>query len=153
MKSFLPEVKSCTRKRVAMTLDLMVPIDTAHGRLHVVSDELLFSLTVMGDFVFEDLLTVCDGHGSELVDTSDMKPYYDAILSLDTNDLEQLYVARDQRSAPYNNAFGIGGGRGRDGGRARGRGGRGGGRGAFGRGPDDPPPKDRNASYGSYLEG
>ena len=75
----------------------------------------------------------------------------DTILSLDTNDLEQLYVARDQRSAPYNNAFGVGGGRGRGGGRARGRGGLGGGRGAFGRGPGGPPPKGRNAPYGSYL--
>ena len=64
----------------------------------------------------------------------------DAILSLDPNDLEQLYVARDQRSAPYHNAFGIGGGRNRGGGRTRGRGGLGSGRGAFGRGPGGPPP-------------
>ena len=99
-----------------MTPDLMEPIDTAHGRLHVVSDELLFSLTMMDDCVFKDLLTVCDGHSSELADTSDIQPYSDVILSLDTNDLEQLYVARDQRSAPYNNAFGVGGGRGRGGG-------------------------------------
>ena len=134
-----------------MTPDLMEPIDTAHGRLHVVSDELLFSLTMMDDGVFEDLLTVCDGHSSELADTSDMQPYCDTILSLDTNDLEQLHVARDQRSAPYNNAFGVGGDRGRGGGRAHGRGGLGGGRGAFGRGPGGPPPKGRNAPYGSYL--
>ena len=71
-----------------MTPDLMEPIDTAHGSLHVVSDELLFTLTNMDDCVFEDLLTVCDGHVSELADTSDMQPYCDAILSLDTNDLE-----------------------------------------------------------------
>ena len=50
-----------------------------------------------------------------------MQPYCDAIPSLDTSDLEELYVARAQRSAPYNNAFGVGGGRGgRSGGRARG---------------------------------
>ena len=42
----------------------------------------------MDDGVFEDLLAVCDGHGSELADTSDMQLYCDAILSLDTNDLE-----------------------------------------------------------------
>ena len=45
-----------------MTPDLMGPIDTAHGRLHVASDELLFSLTAMDERVFEDVLTVCDGH-------------------------------------------------------------------------------------------
>ena len=61
-------------------------------------------------------------------------------------------LPRDQRSAPYNNAlFGVGGGRGRGGGRARGRGGFDSGRGAFGRGPGGPPPKGRNAPYGSYL--
>ena len=134
-----------------MTPDLIEPINTAHGSLHVASDELLFTLTNMDDCVFEDLLTVCDGHGSELADTSDMQPYCDAILSLDTDDLDKLYVARDQRSAPYNNAFGVGGGRGRGGGRARGRGGFGGGRDAFGRGPGGPPLKGRNAPYGSYL--
>ena len=70
--------RSCPRSKVApanwvaITPDLMEPIDTAHGRLHVASGELLFSLMVMDDCVFEDLLTVCDGHGSELADTSDM---------------------------------------------------------------------------------
>jgi hypothetical protein len=98
-----------------MTPDLMEPIKTAHGRLHVASDELLFSLAAMDEHVFEDVLTVCDGHDSGLADTSGMQPYCDAILSLDTDDLEQLYVARDQRSAPYNNAFGVGGGRCSDG--------------------------------------
>ena len=130
----------------------MEPINTTHGRLNVVSDELLFSLTAMDEHVFEDVLTVCDGHDSEFADTSGMQQYCDAILPLDTDDLEQLYAARDQRSAPYNNAFGVGGGRGgRGGGRARGRGGFGGGRGAFGRGSGGPPPKGRNAPYGSYL--
>ena len=135
-----------------MTPDLMEPIIAAGGRLHVAPDELLVSLTSMDGHVFEDVLTVCDGHDSGLTDTSGMQPYCDAILSLDTSDLEELYVARDQRSAPYNNAFGVGGGRGgRSGGRARGRGGFGGGRGAFGRGSGGPPPKGRNAPYGSYL--
>ena len=121
-----------------MTPDLMEPIDTAHGRLHVISGELLFSLTAMDEGVFEDVLTVCDGDGHEselkLSDTSGMQPYCNAILSLDTDDLDQLYVARrDQSSAPYNNALGVGGGRGGRGkGRARGRRVFGGGRGAFG---------------------
>ena len=135
-----------------MTPDLMESIVTTGGRLHVASDELLFSLAPMNEHVFEDVLTVCDGHDSGLADMSGMQSYCDAILSLDTNDLEELYMARDQRSAPYNNAFGVGGGRGgRGGGRARGRGGSGGGRGAFGRGSGGPPPKGRNAPYGSYL--
>ena len=45
MESFLPEVKVAPANWVAMTPDLMEPIDTAHGRLNAVSDELLFSLT------------------------------------------------------------------------------------------------------------
>ena len=136
-----------------MTPDLMEPVVTAGGRLRVVSDELLFSLTsTMDDHVFEDVLAVCDGDISGLADTSGMQPYCGAILSLGTTDLEELYMARDQRPTPYNNAFGVGGGRGgRSGGRARGRGGFGGGRGAFGRGSGGPPPKGRNAPYGSYL--
>ena len=130
----------------------MEPINTTHGRLSAVSDELLFSLGAMDEHMFEDVLAVCDGHDSGLADTPGMQPYCDAILPLDTDDLEQLYVARDHRSAPYNNAFGVGGGRGgRGGGRARGRGGFGGGRGTFGRGSGGPPPKGRNAPYGSYL--
>ena len=135
-----------------MTPDLMEPIVTAGGRLHVLSDELLFSLTSMNDHIFENVLSICDGDDSVVDDTSGMQPYCDAILSLDTFGLDELYMARDQRSAPYNNAFGVGGGRGgRGGGRARGRGGFGGGRGAFGRGSGGPPPKGRNAPYGSYL--
>ena len=90
-----PRSKVAPANWVAMTPDLMEPIDTKHGRLHVMSDELLFSLTLMDGVVFEDLLTVCDGHSSELADTSDMQPYCDAILSLDANDLDQLYVAHD----------------------------------------------------------
>ena len=124
---------SCPRSKVApatwvaMTPVLIEPINTTHGRLSAVSDELLFSLGAMDEHMFEDVLAVCDGHDSGLADTSGMQPYCDAILPLDTDDLEQLYVARDHRSAPYNNAFGVGGGRGgRGGGRARDRGGFGG---------------------------
>ena len=84
-----------------MTSDLMEFIITTGGRLRVVSDELLFSLTSMDEHVFEDVLTVCDGHDSGPADTSGMQPYCDAILSLDMSDLEELYVARDQRPALY----------------------------------------------------
>ena len=148
-----PRGKTAPANWIAMTPGLMEPIVTAGGRLHVLSDELLFSLTSMNDHIFENVLSICDGDGSVVDDTSGMQPYCDAILSLDTFGLDELYMARDQRSAPYNNAFGVGGGRGggRNGGRARGRGGFGGGRGAFGRGSGGPPPKGRNAPYGSYL--
>ena len=148
-----PRSKTAPANWVAMTPDLMEPVHTSGMRVHVLEDELLFSLTTMDDAEFETVLTVCDGNCGDLSESSDMQPYCDAILSLDTNDLEQLYMARDQRSAPYNNAFGVGGGRGggRGAGRSRGRGGFGGGRGSFGRGTGGPPPKGRNAPYGSYL--
>ena len=136
-----------------MTPDLMEPVHTKGMSLHVLDEEMVYSLSTMGDTDFEAVLNVCDGNGGILYESSDMQPYCDAILSLDTDNLEQLYMARDQRTAPYNNAFGVGGGRGggRGAGRSRGRGGFGGGRGSFGRGTGGPPPKGRNAPYGSYL--
>ena len=44
-----PMSKVAPANWAAMTPDLMEPIDTAHGRLHVAPDELLFSLTTMDD--------------------------------------------------------------------------------------------------------
>ena len=50
-----PRLKGAPANWVVMTPDLMEPIDTAHGRLHVDSGELLFSLTAMDERVFEDV--------------------------------------------------------------------------------------------------
>ena len=41
-----------------MTPGLMEPVITTGGRLHVASDELLFSLTSMDEHVFEDVIAV-----------------------------------------------------------------------------------------------
>ena len=59
-----PRSKAAPANWVAMTPGLMRPVITTGGRLHVASDELLFSLASMEEHVFEDVLTVCDGHDS-----------------------------------------------------------------------------------------
>ena len=67
MESLLPEVQDCTRE-----LGCNDPVVTAGGRLHVVSDELLFSPTSMDAHVFENVLSICDGDDNGAADTSSM---------------------------------------------------------------------------------